>query len=521
MQTQHRAFQESLKSWDHNIAMLGILNPGRYCGFDTITPLTGMQFGLSHSQTGVRVKDPNNTNLGPYGKFVTKQGVIITEDEGITPLQLDPNNVANARTRYDVLIYTHNYQANTNSNPAVYQILRGGSGSTIQGPNLPQLPNPDRQGILAIFEVAPGATDMNGVRLIRTNSADTGEMVDAKLTYPNTFKGTQQWNQSNATVINTATDGFFQLENDGNTFWLNLNPNGTTGGVPIAWHMYALKLRNLPSQSGTQITLLTNHNLKVFDSVPLSSAQVDAGYNSILIPPQFTNFKETVLGTERDAIRPITGSIIKLELINGYWVVLDVQYYENATQLYAGQASAIHLDAATSAPGGTEDIPFDIGSGGSFGLSVNFTNQTTYGGAIAGVTLGGNTNGFQARLTGLYQMHFNVRLEIVYNQSYTSDYTGPGDIELWITHTRVGAAQLNYKPWIAKAQQLRDLIGNTVSIMVTVSQTMFLKEGEIWYPAWRMINWDSNVGISLKRATPNQSFITYTFLGGSAPYAGV
>jgi hypothetical protein len=92
-QEQFRKYQDPLKSWDHNMATFGIFNAGRYCGFDTMNQVvSGLTFTIGHDATGVTVRDYNSTTLGPTGKYITKQGVEISETAPIGPFTINTNS---------------------------------------------------------------------------------------------------------------------------------------------------------------------------------------------------------------------------------------------------------------------------------------------------------------------------------------------------------------------------------------------------------------------------------------------
>jgi len=60
-QKQFTNFQDDILSFDLREAMLGVLNPGRYCGFDTFSPAveSGGVINITMRHTASGVRKPN------------------------------------------------------------------------------------------------------------------------------------------------------------------------------------------------------------------------------------------------------------------------------------------------------------------------------------------------------------------------------------------------------------------------------------------------------------------------------
>lgn len=89
--TDHRAL---VLSYELREAMLGIIHPGLYCGFDGITK-TSTGFRITHDRTGV-IKNKEDWKLSkPVGVYVTNFGTIVHEEDPIDmviPGETKPGN---------------------------------------------------------------------------------------------------------------------------------------------------------------------------------------------------------------------------------------------------------------------------------------------------------------------------------------------------------------------------------------------------------------------------------------------
>jgi len=157
-QVQFNTFQSDVLSFELREAMLGILYPGRYCGYDTMqangSPNGTIPIKIIHTGDGVKkgskVEPPTlGDNLGVA---VSTQGTIIHEDqdviEGVTK-----NTVASVR--YDIIYMEHEADLGTpGANPATYGRIQGTAGS-----GLPSLTNSEKRIILGYIELAANADE--------------------------------------------------------------------------------------------------------------------------------------------------------------------------------------------------------------------------------------------------------------------------------------------------------------------------------------------------------------------------
>lgn len=123
--TQFTKYKAPIDSFELRHAMMGILKPGRYAGFDKMTSNdgeTGLSIKISHD--GTRNKSINNKSNIPisnYGVFITETGQIYREDAGHS-IDVVLNSQVTSSVRYDFLIATTVYSENTEGNDVTYSI---------------------------------------------------------------------------------------------------------------------------------------------------------------------------------------------------------------------------------------------------------------------------------------------------------------------------------------------------------------------------------------------------------------
>lgn len=332
-QIQYVTYKAPLKSFDQDTAFLGILNPGRVCGFDTLTA-TGvpLQFTIGHALSGLKYKDPVDVLRGPIGKYITKQGLIIGETAAIGPLTID-SNAGNAFYRYDIVVATHNYVVGTQT-PATYSIIKGALGVASSSPVLPALTDVYKQTILGIVVIPPSASSLTGVEYIKMSYLDTGDQVDAKLKLPNSFRGAQQWYQEPIEVSTGSTvfPYLFDLPGTGNTFKLNPPKYAGSDLYPILWQLQGIRLKDMPVQNGTRVTLKVNKFITFWNDgmYDPGSAFYNQGFRKMSIPEEFwtgTGSSPGVSGTKGKFEFSPTNTgicIVDMEMIDDVWVIKNI-----------------------------------------------------------------------------------------------------------------------------------------------------------------------------------------------------
>lgn len=154
MQKRLHNYKDPIESFPFNNRMLGILNSGRYCGFDTMLNVIGLGCEISHSATGKLIALSDNISFSPKtGVYMTPMGVIISEDD-VLPFTFD-TNLGNPYNRYDFIVAEHEWLPSQFGQAATYSVLKGpGTGA------YPVLPNPNKQTILGVMKLPPGVTDL-------------------------------------------------------------------------------------------------------------------------------------------------------------------------------------------------------------------------------------------------------------------------------------------------------------------------------------------------------------------------
>lgn len=157
---QFTNYQDDILSFDLREAMLGILKPGRYSGFDNFTLVsTGggiHNIHMGHSTTAIKKanSDYPEPTLGlNTGVALSPQGIVVHNDSTDIDLQITDGS-AGGGDRYDIIYMQHIYLPNTaGSNPAIYGVQQGNPGGGI-----PSLTSPNKRCILATVKIPNGST---------------------------------------------------------------------------------------------------------------------------------------------------------------------------------------------------------------------------------------------------------------------------------------------------------------------------------------------------------------------------
>jgi hypothetical protein len=151
-QKQFNNYQDNILSFDLREAMLGVLKPGRYCGYDTFTHnSTGggvINIYINHTTGGIQ----KGSNAIPpvlgnrTGVALTTQGLLI-HDDGQVSIAIDQS--ASTGDRYDIIYQQHWFLNGTpGSNPATYGIKKGTAGA-----GTPTLDSPSKQVPLVLVKI--------------------------------------------------------------------------------------------------------------------------------------------------------------------------------------------------------------------------------------------------------------------------------------------------------------------------------------------------------------------------------
>lgn len=176
-------YNTPITSFKRNQSLIGPIEPGRYRGWDTAAEGTGsgIVIDITHDNTGIQKTDINLNLENKRGVVVTPQGVTITDDDPLS-FTIDDNN-GNSQIRYDLIIIEHEFTQVTGGQAAIYSVIRG----PLESATVPALPNPEKQIILGIVELAAGATDYSGITYSVSNSPALGNDNWAHQERSNTF----------------------------------------------------------------------------------------------------------------------------------------------------------------------------------------------------------------------------------------------------------------------------------------------------------------------------------------------
>ncbi len=148
----------SINQW-----LMGILEPGLYRGFD-FNATHSMVLNLIQTLSGFKKVKVDSTETNPMGIFITRQGVVITEDDTVTV------NVAintSGQPRIDTVYYTHNYSEVTGGTLATLAIRQGLPSAT---PVAPPLFFPNVQTKIGELYLPNGTTHLDDFGVIWTKS---------------------------------------------------------------------------------------------------------------------------------------------------------------------------------------------------------------------------------------------------------------------------------------------------------------------------------------------------------------
>lgn len=196
-QKQFTTYQVDITSFELREAILGIVRPGRYSGYDTIvadgTPDGTIYLKLQHSSEGVKKLPKGSSTLSnPIGVVVTTQGSIIHEDQEI---DIDiPDNSGGANYRWYVIYLEHDYVEVQGANNATYGVIVGTSGSGI-----PALTEDYHRVPIGYIRVEAGGTSISNLDYFPANSI--GRLGDDRLNEMLWGSGTEKYyNKNNETL---------------------------------------------------------------------------------------------------------------------------------------------------------------------------------------------------------------------------------------------------------------------------------------------------------------------------------
>jgi hypothetical protein len=135
------SWKDPIKTFELGEQFNGILQPGRYRGFDNITDAggVGINIDVNHLTTGHTKTIENGSVISDLGIAMMPNGTVVHESAAIPALSVD-SNAGIGNDRIDFIIAEHDYTPVLTGTPVTYSILKG--------PNTglePTIANPDNQ----------------------------------------------------------------------------------------------------------------------------------------------------------------------------------------------------------------------------------------------------------------------------------------------------------------------------------------------------------------------------------------
>lgn len=147
-----------------NAWFLGIMNYGRYAGFD-FNPSANMTLELNHNTTGIETAnyvDPPVLNA-KKGVLMTRQGTVVKEDDVIN-VPIEPGD---ALDRIDLIVCSHKYVLSTGGAAATYSVIKGTPDAN---PVAPALSLPAQQVVIGELYIPTGTTQLDQAGVVFTQS---------------------------------------------------------------------------------------------------------------------------------------------------------------------------------------------------------------------------------------------------------------------------------------------------------------------------------------------------------------
>lgn len=202
-------YKEEDSTFILNQMYLGILNPGLYRGFEArLNPGTTLE--LHHIDTGIRKVAINGGISSMMGCFLTKQGVVVTDDSTIR-LVIEPTTTS---SRSDSIVANHSYSETKGGTSAHYTVIKGGAVLT------------STQTLLGILRLPPNCNSLTTTGVIYEKAKPpefggnsgryaergdlTGSISDAIGTKQNKFEGLNRY--LNVGPANSDPKNYVQLK---------------------------------------------------------------------------------------------------------------------------------------------------------------------------------------------------------------------------------------------------------------------------------------------------------------------
>jgi hypothetical protein len=216
--TQKRYFdyQSPQTAWTDAQQFMGVLEPGRYRGFDAIAGINPTSLTLSHSNSkALKSTKVDGTASNNIGVWLTKQGIVVLEDASLTIAASTFDNTAMANKRIFAIYGEHLHANSIGGSAATYGVKAGDTSG-----NYPTLDFPLKQ-VLLLYVIIPAGQGANGagVKVELGRPKGLGNEDAALLQYINTFTMMQEWAQSPDALSFASNNVTIPSDNlKGNTF---------------------------------------------------------------------------------------------------------------------------------------------------------------------------------------------------------------------------------------------------------------------------------------------------------------
>lgn len=254
MQKSYINYKDNISSINTNFKYVGILQEGRYRGFDALTKTGGFGISIAHTSTGHPLLNLDLTTSDPIGIWVSRQGVVIQEDAAMAFTMA--SNAGSSAQRNDLIIGRHHHDTiNPGGIPATYEIVQGPSNSSA-------LPTPSGNDfvIIGTLTLPAGASDLTNLAYTPATVPGLGNTKPAQLDKPNVFTDQQSFAQAadiglplqnfeitNRGTISSLLGGNLFKVASGQSF-LDLMPDRPNGTEIKIYFNFAITIRSFLNQ---------------------------------------------------------------------------------------------------------------------------------------------------------------------------------------------------------------------------------------------------------------------------------
>jgi len=174
-------YKAEVKSFELREAYAGLLHPGCYRGYDSITSEGGNSYKIHHNKTGyVKTLSNNQADSSPSGVLIMPNGMPVHDND---PAEVNISDLGGASIRFDAIVGNINYIADPLTVGAnfYYSVLEGVDVRLIDNVGIDTniesiLTNPEKQVLIGIVEVTS-----QQIRFIRNRVPNLADKPDIQL----------------------------------------------------------------------------------------------------------------------------------------------------------------------------------------------------------------------------------------------------------------------------------------------------------------------------------------------------